>query len=86
MLTSIDRSDDKIDDNKHGHRETTVDGCKSNTSNFSRLMVFYEQLCMSCAELHNRRLQVRFLSHLPLTKSEMKRLLADGLVSRFHVF
>ena len=48
-----------------------MDGCKSNTSNFSRLKVFYERLYMSCAELQNRRLQVRFLSHLPCSPEFM---------------
>jgi hypothetical protein len=73
MLTSFDRSDDKVDDNEHERRETRMDGGKIKTSNFSRLMVFYERLYMSCAELHNRRVPVRFLSHLPLEKLDFMR-------------
>ncbi len=66
MIFSFALSDDKVDDNEHGRRETTTDERKGKTSNFSRMMVFDERLYTSCAELQNRRLQVRFLSHLPL--------------------
>jgi hypothetical protein len=65
MLLSFARSDDKVDDNKRGRRETTTDGTRDKSERFSRLQTFYDQLHMGCAELQNRRLQVRFLSHLP---------------------
>ena len=71
MLLSFAPSDDKVDDNKHGRRETTTDGRKGKTEEFSRLKTFYERLHMGCAELQNRRLQVRFLSHLPASPQFM---------------
>jgi hypothetical protein len=46
----------------------------------------YGRLWTHGSALQNRRLQVRFLSHMPLANRELEGLLADGLVSRFHVF
>src|SRR5215471_17594191 len=65
MVTSFTSSDDKVDDNKHGRRETTTDGSEGKTQKFSGSKAFCARPYMRCVELQNRRLQVRFLSHLP---------------------
>ena len=66
MLLSFALSDDKIDDDTHGRGETITDGRNGKAEEISRSQTFYERLHMGRAELQNRRLQVRFLSHLPL--------------------
>jgi hypothetical protein len=45
----------------------------------------YGRLWTIGSALQNRRLQVRFLSHLPLLVLEMKRLSVDRLKCRFVV-
>jgi hypothetical protein len=79
-------SDDKVDDNERGHMESNTDERKGGIQKSSTMRTFHGRLHMGCAELQNRRVQVRFLSHLPLESLNLSGLQPHDMRSVFRDF